>query len=158
MRLTGGGSSSSSECPLVPLVRKNGFRKSPNAFADSLHIAPKSNVRRSSLGMKGDLFRILNSNSCCVCYSWKSDLCLFKKKEKSSLPKLKIHSVSWVDCLPGVCEGLTERQIKEGLARRPHAARGSGASLSVCVSARSNSPIPYLEARGSRRRQERSCA
>ncbi len=36
----------------------------------------------------------------------------------------------------------------------PTLADGSTASVSVCVSARSNSPIPYLEARGSRYCQE----
>ncbi|KAL3981281.1 F-BAR domain only protein [Sarotherodon galilaeus] len=46
-----------------------------------------------------------------------------------------------------------ERRIKEGsrVSREPPSpARGSGASLPACVSARSNSRIPYLEARGSR--------
>ncbi|CAB1458228.1 unnamed protein product [Pleuronectes platessa] len=54
-------------------------------------------------------------------------------------------------------EGLRERRITEGwrcALEQTSPARGSGASSSVCVSARSNSRIPYLEARGSCHCQE----
>lgn len=83
-----------------------------------------------------------------VCYSRNVVLCLKKFFSKPKPPPLVFRQRS----PPGDCGGLTERQIKDGSRESlgpSSPARGSGASLSVSVSARSNSRIPYLEARGS---------
>lgn len=91
-------------------------------------------------------------NNSCVCYSRKCENSI-----KKLIPTSKSSPSPGYSLQLDALSALTERQIRESSRasrKQPSPARGSGASVSVCVSARSNSRIPYLEARGSRCCQE----
>lgn len=156
-----------SHSPLIPFgARKKEGRRKTNPTKSFLSwMAPKSKTRPSSFDRCFVSNWIFDSVAVRVTPLYFSSLFLKetfkenKERGESCFPS-RSSAVSRL-VLPGAREGLTERQMKEGflsraVLRHHHthtAARGfCGASLpvgSACVSARSNSQIPYLEARGS---------
>lgn len=133
-------------------------QKIPNVFTDSFFLtlfqnwtssASLSFMRRNPCCC---VVVVFFRNNSCVCYSRKCENSI-----KKLIPTSKSSPSPGYSLQLDALSALTERQIRESSRasrKQPSPARGSGASVSVCVSARSNSRIPYLEARGSRCCQE----